>query len=148
MALVDIDLKPDDKKLRQFGFIALVAFGLLGGLVLWHGGLLGIDFGASAQTVAYVLFAIGGASGLLSLVKPDLNRILYLALIVITTPIGLVLSFVIVGALFYGLFTPIGLFFRLIGRDPLYLKLDPAAQTYWTRRPSGPVQPKKYFRQY
>ena len=34
MALVDLDLNPDEKKLKQFGFIALVAFALLGALVL------------------------------------------------------------------------------------------------------------------
>ena len=111
-------------------------------------GLFGIDLGDSAQTTAYVLFAIGGLSAVFSLAMPAANRVLYLTLVVITTPIGLVLSFVIVGALFYGMFTPVGLFFRLIGRDPLKLKFDPAAETYWTRRRTGEVDPKRYFRQY
>lgn len=148
MALVDIDLRPDEKKLKQFGFVALAAFALLGGFVLWRGGLFGIDFGASSPTTAYVLFAIGGLSAILSFVMPKANRILYIALIVITAPIGIVLSFVLVGALFYGMLTPVGLFFRLIGRDPLHLKFDPAAETYWTRRRAGDVEPKRYFRQY
>ena len=60
MALVDLDLNPDEKKLKQFGFIALVAFALLGALVLWKGGLFGLDFGGSTRTVAYVFFALGG----------------------------------------------------------------------------------------
>ena len=36
MALVDVDLRPDEKKLKQFGFVALVAFALLGGFLLWR----------------------------------------------------------------------------------------------------------------
>ena len=148
MALVDVDLRPDEKKLKQFGFVALVVFALLGGFALWRGGLFGIDLGDSAQTTAFVLFAVGGLSAVFSFVVPAANRVLYLTLVVITTPIGLVLSFVIVGALFYGMFTPVGLFFRLIGRDPLKLKFDPAAETYWTRRRTGEVDPKRYFRQY
>ena len=148
MALVDVDLRPDEKKLKQFGFVALVAFALLGGFLLWRGGLFGIDFGASAPPIAYVLFALGGLSAVLSFVMPAANKVLYLTLVVVTIPIGIVLSFVIVGGLFYGLFTPIGLFFRLIGRDPLNLKFDPAAETYWTRRRSGDIDPRNYFRQY
>ncbi|NRA97201.1 MAG: hypothetical protein HRU14_13425 [Planctomycetes bacterium] len=148
MALVDVDLRPDEKKLKQFGFVALVAFAFLGGSLLWRGGLFGIDFGTSAPLTAYVLFALGGLSAVLSFVMPAANRALYLMLVVVTMPVGLVLSFVIVGALFYGLFTPVGLFFRLIGRDPLNLKFDPAAETYWTRRRTGDVEPARYFRQY
>ena len=49
--------------------------------------------------------------------------------------------------LFYGVFTPIGLFFRLIGRDPLHRRFQPEADTYWVaRRPATDV--RRYFRQF
>ena len=148
MALVDIDLKPDRKKLAQFGWISLVAFAALGGFVMWKNGLFGIDFGDHARTVAIVLFAVGGASALFSLFAPPANLALFLTLTVITAPIGFVLSYVILGALFYLMFTPVGLFFRAVGRAPLRRKVDPTAETYWTRRRTGKTDPKRYFRQY
>jgi hypothetical protein len=44
-------------------------------------------------------------------------------------------------------FTPIGLFFRLIGRDPLHRRFQPEADTYWVgRRPATDV--RRYFRQF
>ena len=54
---------------------------------------------------------------------------------VLAFPIGWTVSQVILLLMFYGLFTPIGLVFRLIGRDPLHrarrrrrrIVLDPQA---------------------
>jgi hypothetical protein len=41
--------------------------------------------------------------------------------------------------LFYGVVTPLGIMMRLTGKDPLRLKLDPSAKTYWIQRtPPGP----------
>ena len=147
MAVVSIDFKPPQKTLRQFGFISLVAFVLLGLLVLWKEGLFGFDFGDGTRTTAWVLFALGVTSAVLSLVAPGANRPLYLALTVITYPIGFVLSYVIMAVIFYGLITPVALVFRLIGRDHLALRFDRAADSYWVER-KRPVGIARYFRQY
>ena len=47
----------------------------------------------------------------------------------------------VVLALIYGLtMVPIGLLMRLTGRDPLRLRIDPAAESYWiVREPPGPA---------
>ena len=42
-------------------------------------------------------------------------------------PIGLALSHVILGAVFYIVFTPVGLVMRLLGKDPLHRRFDRAA---------------------
>ena len=57
---------------------------------------------------------------------------------------GLVLhaciSPVIMGLVFYATVTPIGLVRRLLGKDPLRLRLDRDAVTYWIERdPPGPT---------
>ena len=45
----------------------------------------------------------------------------------------------ILGVIFYGVFTPIAIGMRLFGRDALKLKLAPAAKSYWVpREPPGP----------
>ena len=50
-----------------------------------------------------------------------------------------VISPIFLGILFYLVFTPIGLFLRLLGMDPLKLKLDRNADSYWIDRdPPGP----------
>ena len=47
---------------------------------------------------------------------------------------------VIMAFLFFTTVTPIALIMRLSGKDPLRLKLDPAARTYWIdRTPPGPA---------
>jgi hypothetical protein len=50
-----------------------------------------------------------------------------------------VVSPVIMGLLFFVAVTPTALIMRLAGKDPLRLRFDPEARTYWIdRRPPGP----------
>jgi hypothetical protein len=55
---------------------------------------------------------------------------------------------IVTGLLFFFVFTPFALFFRIIGRDPLRLRKDPAAGSYWIlRQPPGPdpsTMPNQY----
>jgi hypothetical protein len=77
---------------------------------------------------------LGGATLAPALLQP-LNRLwMQLGHLLgrITTPI-------VTGLLFYLVFTPAALVARLFGKDPLRLRFDPQAQTYWQeRRPPGP----------
>jgi hypothetical protein len=44
-----------------------------------------------------------------------------------------------VGLLFYAIVAPLGIVMRLTGKDPLRLRFEPRAQSYWiARRPPGP----------
>ncbi len=43
----------------------------------------------------------------------------------------------VMGVLFFITVTPVGLLMRLFGKDPLRLKREPAAKSYWLER-SGP----------
>lgn len=53
--------------------------------------------------------------------------------------LGKIVSPIALGILFYGVLTPVGALMRLTGKDPLRLKLDRAAKSYWIpRRPPGP----------
>jgi Saxitoxin biosynthesis operon protein SxtJ len=50
-----------------------------------------------------------------------------------------VVSPVVLGIMYFGVFTPIGLVMRIAGRDALSRRFEPAAPTYWVRRePPGP----------
>jgi hypothetical protein len=57
--------------------------------------------------------------------------------------VGLLLNRIInplvMGLLFFACVVPIGLLLRLLGKDPLRLRFDPAAPSYWiVRTPPGP----------
>ena len=53
--------------------------------------------------------------------------------------LGKIISPIALGILFYVVFTPIGAVIRLMGKDPLRLKCDRAADSYWIERaPPGP----------
>jgi hypothetical protein len=47
----------------------------------------------------------------------------------------------VLGVIFYGIFTPIGVVMRIAGRDAMCRKFDAAARSYWARRdPPGPAE--------
>ena len=106
----DIPFHPDRKTLRQFAGLWLVVFG---GMALWQALVrgrpsLGLSIGALALVV-----------GVAGLTRPEWVRLIFVGWIVLAFPIGWTVSQVILLLMFYGLFMPIGLVFRLIGRDAL-----------------------------
>ena len=132
---------------RQFGFIALGGFGLLA-LLAWQGwAVFALVPEGARPALAETLGALGALTGLLSLVWPAGNRPLYVGLALVAFPIGFVVSYVIMGALFYLLIAPLGLVFRLFGRDPLDRRFLPEAKTYWVD--AGRERPSEsYFKQF
>jgi hypothetical protein len=135
MAVLDLDLNPEPKALRTFGVAATVVavgFALLGP---WHG------------AVRTSLLAVGGVCAVLAAVAPALLRPLYVVLTILVFPIGLVVSYLVLGVMFFLVLTPLGLVFRLLRRDILGRRWDPSAPTYWVSR--GPsTDTARYFRQF
>jgi hypothetical protein len=113
---------------RSFGFVFAAVFAIIGAWPLLSSGSprwWSIGIGAAFAVVAVVVPSILGGA----------NRLWMkfgLLLAKIVSPIAL-------GVLFYLVFTPIGLLMRLAGKDPLRLKADPNAKSYWIERePPGP----------
>jgi Saxitoxin biosynthesis operon protein SxtJ len=148
MAIIEIDWKPSERHLRGFGTACVAAFGGLGAWVMWRHSIFGFSLGPdAAQRVALVLWAVAAACGVLRFVAPAWLRPLYVGLMALSLPIGLVMSHVVVGIVFFGVVTPIALLFRLMGRDPMQRKLDRQAPTYWTRR-RAVTDVARYYRQF
>lgn len=147
MSLIEVNWKPSRRMCRQFGVGAFVVFGALGAWALAQHRIFG--FGLSeraAEITGWTLVAAAVVCGLLGIVAPRLLRWAFVGLTLLTLPIGIVVSYVLIAALFYLLFTPIALFFRLIGRDLMHRRFEPSAETYWTeRKPATDV--KRYLRQ-
>jgi hypothetical protein len=127
----------NERTLRQFGLLCL---GFGAGVAGWAGLLHG------HWTAAWVSMSVGGLLGLVGLVWPHALRPLFVALMALTLPIGVVISNVILAALFYLLFTPVALIFRLIGRDALGRRRS-AVASYWKPYPAT-AELRRYFRQY
>jgi hypothetical protein len=102
---------------------------------------------AAAHTAAIVLIALAAAFALLALAAPTLLRPVFIAMTAASLPIGWVVSHVVMLLFFYVIITPVGLVFRLIGRDPLHRQFEPGAATYWVRRESV-TDVKRYYRQF
>ncbi len=145
--MIELDWNPDRETLRRFGWIALVGFGLVA-LLAWREWLvLSMGLGGARPIVAGAFATLAGVCALFSLLAPRANRPIYVGLAILTFPIGFVLSYLILGTLFFGLIAPIALFFRLIGRDSMKRRMLPEAQSYWSDpRPRRGTQ--SYFRQF
>jgi hypothetical protein len=83
--------------------------------------------------------AVAGVLGLIGLMYPPFMRPIFLLAMAVTRPIGHVLSLLILGVMYFVIFTPLGLIFRAARRDPLGLKKG-STSTYWADWPkSGTV---------
>jgi hypothetical protein len=107
---------------------------------------LGLEPG-TARRVAGALWALAAACGVMLWIDPRWLRPLYVGLIAVSFPIGLVTSHVVVGIVYFGVVTPIAVVFRIMGRDSLGRKFDGSATSYWTARPPV-VDVARYYRQF
>ena len=135
MKLVEINWDPTNRQLRQFGVNCLFALPFVGWI--WGAGLQTIGLLA----LSGLLLAIVGAA-LPRAVKP-----VFLALMIVATPIGMVIGELAMLIVFFGVFLPFGLVFRILRRDALQLTLSRQAKSYWQTK-KQPNEPASYYRQF
>lgn len=144
MAAIDLNLDPSDKQLRQFGLISLVALPLLGWL------FMGKPMPASWEAIHTqrigALAVVGLVAGLAAWLRPGLLKWIFVAISVVTFPIGFVLGEVIMVAIFAIAFVPMALLFRVVRRDALQRNIDRTADTYWQAK-EQPKNTTSYYRQ-
>ncbi len=139
MSLVEINWNPERSELRKFGVIALVVLTAVS-VVLRFVFKAGIVVPACVFTAGFCIFVT-------TLVSAKAARIIYLGLTFAAMPVGFVISVVLMAVFYYLVLTPVGLVFRLLGRDPLNRRFEPRAPTYWTpRRRVDSVE--RYFHQF
>ena len=59
--------------------------------------------------------------------------------------LGTIVSPIVMGVVYFGIITPIGLIMKLFGKDVLNLKLDKNKKTYWTLKKKIPSKMKDQF---
>ena len=92
------------------------------------------------------LALVGLALAAVGLLAPKVLKPVFVGLMLVALPIGMVIGELSMALIYFGVFLPIGLCFRLIGRDALQLKLDRNAQSYWQAK-STPRDVASYYRQ-
>jgi hypothetical protein len=140
--------RPSPRLLREFSGLWLVVFG---GLAAWRAwgvweaaGVSGAPGVIDGWTQA--LAAIAVIVGVAGLVWPAAVRPIYTGWMIAAFPIGWTISRVVLGGMFYLVFAPIGILFRLIGRDALHLRRHEQS-SYWIPKP-GAKSGGEYLRQY
>lgn len=135
MSLIEINWSPSQKQLRQFGLLCLLALPLLGWL--WGGN----------STSIVTLLGVASLITILAFVQPRCVSPLFVGLILLAAPIGMVVGELAMLLIYFGIFLPISLLFRISRRDALQLRIDREAQTYWQAKPE-PKDISSYYRRY
>ena len=144
---IEINFHPDDRTLRQFGWIALAGFGFVAAIAWFEVLVFSFGLGVARPWVVGVCGGLGGVAALFSLVHPRANRPIYVGLAVLTYPIGFVLSYLILGILFFGMIAPVAIVFKAIGRDPMRRHFQKEAESYWSDARPGRSS-ESYFKQF
>ena len=98
-----------------------------------------LPFAIASFSAAFAIVALAFVAP--AIVRPLADGWLFIGKTVgrITTPILLTIVFVVV-------VTPLGLLLRIFGSDPLRLKRDPKASTYWIERKQRAFAPEDFER--
>jgi hypothetical protein len=136
----DIPRIPSQRKLRQFAGLFFLTFGWL---ACWESALAR----DKKPPFAFVFGLMAVSIGLAGLIKPQWIRPIFVGWMILVFPLGWVISRLVLATVYYGLFTPLGLLFRLLGRDPLHLRDQPGQISYWIAKPVA-EDVRGYFRQF
>ncbi len=134
MRLVQANWHPTHRQLRQFGMLCAIAFPCVAWLwsltAMWSVGL----------SVAGLLLA------LLSWWLPATVAPLFVGVMLIALPIGLMLSEIALLLVYALVFVPMGVAFWCLGRDRLERRIDRSRDSYWEAKPR-PRSLASYYRQ-
>ncbi len=136
--MITLNVNPGASEVRTFTRIWFPLFvAALGGVLWWRTG---------SSAPAWWVWGVGGALGTLMLANARCARGVFVALVLVTYPVGLVVSYTVLGAMFFLVFTPLGLLMRLAGRDPLGLRAR-ARSSHWLKFDQDD-RPERAFRQF
>jgi hypothetical protein len=131
-------LAPDDRMLRQFAALWIAFFAAVA---------VAQEFYHHRHVLALVLGTLAATVGPMGLVWPRAIKPIFVGWIVLAFPIGWTISHAILGILFYLMFSPVALLFRIIGRDALALKPRRNLASYWSLK-RKPKDKSQYLRQF
>lgn len=121
MKFSDIELPSN----RKFGFFFSVVFALVGAY-----------FFNVAVSIAYCFLAMAVVFLIVTLIKAELLLPLNKLWMRFGLLLGLIINPSVLAIIYFGVFTPVNLLMKILGRDELGLKLS-ERPSYWKERSSG-----------
>ena len=137
MSIVEINWRPGPRGLRRFAVTVIIGFALLG---------LVFQLWVDNFTAATALYIAGGALGLPALTGTVIGLPGYWLWMGIAFVTGNIISRILLGAIYYLLFTPLGLARRLLGNDRLARRRR-ETDSYWVALDPGD-EAERYERQF
>ena len=120
--------RPPGSSDRAFGIVFAVVFAIVALLPLWRGGEVRIWALLAAAAMLAIAFAAPRVLAPFNRLWTAFGSLLHR----IVSPVAL-------GIVYFGVVAPTGLLMRLFGKDPLRLRFDASAPSYWIERsPPGP----------
>ena len=110
---------------RRFAFTIGIAFVVVGGLAAWRG----------LSVLPIVFWSLGGIAIGAGVVIPSRLGLVFRAWMALGAAISRVTSPIIMGLIYFGVMTPIGVMMRMCGRNPLRHREREGG--YWMSAASG-----------
>lgn len=127
-----VRLKEDPKEWRKSTLLTALAIAVLSSILWWRGVL--------SKPAWHLTLLVLALVGLSAFFFPRWFRGYYRASTRFGFWLSLVLARVILTCLFFIVITPLGLIFRLNGKDALRLRRSSSANTYWnSAKPTSPL---------
>ena len=130
-------IKTGKKELKKFSIAVFVAFAVIGTVSLFK------------NKSGYVWFYLSAAFFLLlGILAVDLLKPIYIIWMRLVFVLIWVIIRLILSAMFYLIFTPMGFLVRLFKGDLLDRKIDKKSNTYWIKKEKVDFEPSNYERQF
>lgn len=113
---------------KSFGLVMAGFFAAIGIFRAWKRG-----------SINPVLFLISAAFLAAAFFRPQLLKTLNILWAKFGLLLGKVMTPIVMGIIFFLVVSPLGIFMRMLGKDPLQLEFEPDLKSYWiARNPPGP----------
>ena len=141
--MIDIDWNPNAQKLRQFAIASVVGFPLIALLLRKLLPLVNVNPPSNIVMIGLIL---GGPGCIIRQLTPRLALPFYWMLITLTFPIGLAIGWIALPLIYLGLFTPIAIGLKVLGKDPMTRDAGDRSSHWIKRKPMPPAV--QYYKQY
>ena len=131
------EIKTTKKEYRNFGIILGLITLTLGSIMFWKNN--------SFYSILFTISLIFLTSGLLT---PMILKPIYFVWMVLASILGIFMTRLILSIVFYSVLTPIGLVFRIFGKQFIELRWDKSEDSYWNYRSNEYQKKENYEKQF
>jgi hypothetical protein len=138
MSLIKLNTNPPLAQLKSFGRVWTPLFAIIIGFNVLFNGYF--EAAVTIQIFAVVIVLVGW-------LRPEMLKFPFVAAMVVTYPIGIIVGWLLLRTIYFGCLCPIGLMLKVFKKDLLQQRWDVDAESYWTERREV-AGAHQYFRQF